>query len=551
MNRILRQLFLPALFAFALVIPAPAAVITTFFKVLDEEAERVVRVLVRDEKTETTAFVKPDAVEQVSTKHLEVLPGGELVWESVPNSFPKDELSKLFYVDSVVSLWPQASKEVIEKAERNNIEWKWDSLYGYQSSGEAFIKQAAAQSHETLASEVSSADALAASYLQELGSLLNETREVDNLFQKLMRAHQYKLPKDISGLSDSFNLTYHNLHDGLFFLDSLAGEFSSDVLSPKLPAKICDGWPEDAKAGFCLNRLLLLKTRGESIKSLNQKLKPLVKKFTKPSDLWKMQNPNQKPESMVEFYGNLETDISQTPAEDKILFDLLSPVTEASLKLVNAKSILNASLDDVVVLNLLPTVKSQTITWDGYTDEALNGYVEWGQRVHNILNSRNVLTIQDTSTPDAIRTQINQARATRKILMIIGESQDSKSIRLPGSASLPTSQLVPSDMTVVGLFCGSADSLRQVAGLAVSGTLKADEAVAILKKLIKRAQNDQPTTVSEFINDSLIYASHRKGALLLIGGVSVGIKIVPKEPKSPAQPDKAINNTEHIKIPSQ
>jgi hypothetical protein len=165
-----------------------------------------------------------------------------------------------------------------------------------------------------------------------------------------------------------------------------------------------------------------------------------------------------------------------------------------------------------------------------------------------INNQRGVTKIDGPATEAGIAKSLRASATNRKVLVILGEAYDDGHIRLAGDRKISVASIrkaIPPDMRVVGLFCGSADSLSQVPGLAVNGVMTASEASHILKVVLEGVENGVPTTVEEFIKDSLIYARHRKRLLVVVGGTSVLVEGLRNQPSEGSGVLESSNGDKH------
>lgn len=267
-------------------------------------------------------------------------------------------------------------------------------------------------------------------------------------------------------------------------------------------------------------------------------MKPLTHEYGNLDGVLHWTKARCEPSQRVDFSGVLQSSVKQAVKEDLGRFRIVAPVDEVAASFEKTGAILQTSVDDVAVINLLPKTKAEAAAWSGYSSGDKSSYVEWGQRIDLTVQSRNIASISDTGDPALVVQQLKEVAAEKKVVVIVGEAQGNHHVRLPGTGVVSVRALreaLPPDTQIVGLFCGSANSLVQVPGLAVQGKLQASEAAGILRSFLRNVNTAQPLTVrdilpvmaglakatGEKLQDTFLYLANNQEIVVVIGGVSI------------------------------
>lgn len=501
-----------------------------------QEAQQILRELgeLKQREVRTIKEILPNGSIEYGIRHL---PFNVTSTRSTRPSV-EEMIAQGEHQSKVAESWPENARKRIFQAEANSLKFGWDSFEGYRGHAQALLKLDDSKSAgkaidelETKYVQTLSSTALRLARVRQAVNCLAEARRMDlpdPFSEKSIREARMWQQKSIESISYRFGALAAESPGGA----GLATSFSKS-------ADIFHGWDVESRAAYLLNRVQVAGRLNSRVAYYERELKEVIESLENAGEFWKMDAHFVSPSTMVQYDTILENAIPSATTNTRKRFRILTPQREIDRSWSKVSATLRTSLDDVVVLNLLPTKRSDVSKWKDYSATEKSAYIEWGQRVQNLLAHRKVPMIQDLSSPQKIAEQIKQTAGKQKVLIVLGEAHDKTSIKLPKS-ELPVdviTRAVPYNMRVVGLFCGSAESLGQVPGLAVSGMLKAEEAMTILNNLLVQVDDAAPKTVGELIGDSLILAKNRKTAFLVIGGTSVLIEelVTSQQPSSAPQ----------------
>lgn len=491
---------------------------------------------------EATAFKIMTATDEAA-QAFRWTPEGEiqLLDEAVPASL----LGKQKRVNQVLAAWPESTHVIIQRAEKLNLELKAASLKNFRQIATDII-----------ASNATKIIREAGKYPLSLALNHAELHQAQRILQELKKARMLELGGVLDSASlgsvESYLTKLEDMHGTIATLDTEYRATGASMLSnyktgyPSPP----EMWDETSWVGYLLNRRMIYDGHLEEAQKLLLELKPLRTKFRHAEGLSHWQKEPMKISETADFSAVFEQSVKNGIKRKPERFRILAPTREAASGFEATRKITETSLDDVLVLNLLPRRKTEVAPWTGYLSGDLDSYVEWGQRIEMTLQKRQVSTIAETSVPAQVIEQVKKQAAQKKVLVIIGEAYDQSYLRLPGAERVSVKALrdaLPKDVQLVGLFCGSADALGQVPGLAVHGKMQASEAAGILRSLITNVNPVKPLTVGdiipvmagmvkvsgELVHDAFLYLRNNEQMLIVIGSVSVGGGILLTQEKEP------------------
>jgi hypothetical protein len=158
-----------------------------------------------------------------------------------------------------------------------------------------------------------------------------------------------------------------------------------------------------------------------------------------------------------------------------------------------------ASNEDVAILNLMPTRAEEATVW-GFDRDLAEAYATNGARVASDLERYGFAGDGTTSREKALAT-IAQAAQGKRYLVLVGESSnDGASVRIPGTNEVLTSkdfENLPEHVTVLGMVCGSANTLAKINALSVVGTIFTND----IRRILRVGLDHRPhATVAEYLD---------------------------------------------------
>jgi hypothetical protein len=165
-----------------------------------------------------------------------------------------------------------------------------------------------------------------------------------------------------------------------------------------------------------------------------------------------------------------------------------------------ASQLKDASSADTAVVFLMPEIASQATAW-GFDEESATQYATNGRRILKDLDRYGLgHAVAKTTTLAAATEAIRSAAAAgKKLIMIVGESSDGESVRIPGSSEvMRTSDITGiGNASLIGLVCNSQNLLGDKGGIGVIGTIYTDELRSMARVLFdKRAA----ASVAEYLD---------------------------------------------------
>jgi hypothetical protein len=154
-----------------------------------------------------------------------------------------------------------------------------------------------------------------------------------------------------------------------------------------------------------------------------------------------------------------------------------------------ASRLRNASSADTAVIFLMPETAKQATAW-GFDEELATQYATNGRRILKDVDRYGLASaVAKTPTLAAATEAIRGAAAAgKKLIMIIGESSDGESVRIPGSSDvMRTSDITDvGNASLIGLVCNSQNLLGDKGGIGVIGTIYTDQLRSMARVLFDK-----------------------------------------------------------------
>ena len=181
-------------------------------------------------------------------------------------------------------------------------------------------------------------------------------------------------------------------------------------------------------------------------------------------------------------------------------------LSETSMNLY--KMIQSKAVAETTFLFLMPETIAEATVW-GFAPDQAEAYVTNGRRILDDLDRYGVTTQVVKIKSRASVAAAVASKPKGELFVLVGESSDGKTVRVPGSQDTLNSedfQSLPVGTSFVGLVCNSHTFLEAIPGLSVVGTIYTDVARSVAKILFDKRDYD---SLSEYIIGSKAGEKHR------------------------------------------
>ena len=224
-------------------------------------------------------------------------------------------------------------------------------------------------------------------------------------------------------------------------------------------------------------------------------------------------------------------------ADPPLVLHLRSSTSDDNVKrgMDVVSSLRETPAQDIGVFCLIPPDPSAMGPWQ-FDEFKANLYAENAKKILSDLANWGAPTTMPTSKDEFLEALKDSPHST---FVLIGESSDGgKSIRIPGTNAVLTAQDIsgiPSSKRIIGLICGSENTVAEYPGLSVIGTIFTDQSQTILRFALDRRP---AATSAEFIDGGenffgkVVFTT----ALGFSGTSALTVRLLEAPPLAPAMP---------------